>query len=177
MTSGIAKRLKDFRIYLNFTQVDMANLLNMTQSNYSRLEKGTQDLTTKVLTILLSKGINLNWLYTGQGNMLLDDKNELFGLSPEEYSYANDDLRDEAFMFDGEEKAQVNENQTLKREFNELSKKFKELSDNLAAVKNKMDEMDKDTRDLKSQNAEMANELTNRVLGAAIGIKGNKSKT
>ena len=40
------KRLKELRKNKKYNQTEIANILNITQSNYARIEKGIQDLST-----------------------------------------------------------------------------------------------------------------------------------
>lgn len=46
------KRLKELRKNNNFNQNQVAKILNITQNNYSRIENGIQDLSTKQLKTL-----------------------------------------------------------------------------------------------------------------------------
>lgn len=64
-------RLKDFRYHLGLNQTEMADALGVTQSQYSKLEKGVNDLSTAHLAKLTGEyDLSLGWLITGKGPML-----------------------------------------------------------------------------------------------------------
>ena len=67
-----AERLKIARQSLGYSQTQFAKLLNIAQSTYAKYELGG-GIPEKVLIVLVEKGIDLNWLFTGEGNMLLSD--------------------------------------------------------------------------------------------------------
>lgn len=63
-------RLKELRILLNFTQKDMANILNITQVGYFRMENGDNDITVdKVYALSKEFGLSPTWLICGIGCM------------------------------------------------------------------------------------------------------------
>lgn len=67
-----AERLKIARQSLGYSQNQFSKLLNIAQSTYVKYElRG--GIPEKVLIVLVEKGIELNWLFTGEGNMLLSD--------------------------------------------------------------------------------------------------------
>lgn len=45
----IYQRIRDLREDRDWTQTDVANLLNMTQTGYSKYERGERDIPTEVL--------------------------------------------------------------------------------------------------------------------------------
>lgn len=60
---GIGKRLKEFRNSNNITQVELAKILNTTQSTISAYESGkTTILTAFALQIVNEYNISLDWL-------------------------------------------------------------------------------------------------------------------
>lgn len=68
-------RLKFFREHLNLSQGDFAIALNMQQGSYSDVERGkasvTYDLMSKIISIYR---LNPTWFYTGEGEMLIEEK-------------------------------------------------------------------------------------------------------
>ena len=67
-----AERLKIARQSLGYSQNQFSKLLNIAQSTYVKYELGG-GIPEKVLIVLIEKGIDLNWLFTDEGNMLLSD--------------------------------------------------------------------------------------------------------
>ncbi|MFM6976967.1 MAG: helix-turn-helix domain-containing protein [Sphingobacteriaceae bacterium] len=63
-------RLKELRILLKFTQKDMANILNITQVGYFRMENGDNDITVDKIQCLSKEfGLSPTWLICGIGCM------------------------------------------------------------------------------------------------------------
>ncbi|MXV38967.1 helix-turn-helix domain-containing protein [Flavobacteriaceae bacterium Ap0902] len=60
------ERLKMERLRRNLTQTEMGLAMDMLQSQYSVIEKGTQSLTMDKLALLHNRlGVDLNYLITG----------------------------------------------------------------------------------------------------------------
>ncbi len=69
----IGKRLKEIRISQGLTQMQISSVLEINQGNYSRLEKNNIEPNMPLLhKISKLYSVNLHWLLTGEGNMLLD---------------------------------------------------------------------------------------------------------
>lgn len=63
-------RLKELRLLLNFTQKDMADILNITQVGYFRMENGDNDITVdKICCLSREFGLSPTWLICGIGCM------------------------------------------------------------------------------------------------------------
>ncbi len=73
---GVAERLKWLRMHLNKTQGEMARLLGVSMRTYQRFELGVRTPRTDELISLLERGVNINWLLTGEGPMFLDEEAE-----------------------------------------------------------------------------------------------------
>jgi transcriptional regulator with XRE-family HTH domain len=162
MLKDTGERIKAVRRFLNLNQQDFADLLNVTQSNVSKYERGENELSMASLRILGEKGININWLVTGQGNMLAESSSSIqnrnvFALSPDEYAAEDDILRDEIFMAEGED----DKNQEILQLRNDLEVTKKENK----YLKNEMAEIKKDVEQYKNQTDEMVSELLIRVKG------------
>lgn len=65
-----AKRLEYLMIQLGYNQTEFAKILQMDNSNLARKLKATAPLTRRDLARLEMKNVNVNWLLTGEGNML-----------------------------------------------------------------------------------------------------------
>lgn len=67
-------RIKEIREKIFITQQQMANVLNVRKQAISDYERGINIIPTKALIILINDyNININWLLSGKGNMLLTD--------------------------------------------------------------------------------------------------------
>jgi len=80
----ISERLITFRQFLGLNQKQIAEKLDIHPRNWSRYEKGDVSLPEEVLLGLYGLGLNILWLYTGQGDMGVIDKAITFisGSSP-----------------------------------------------------------------------------------------------
>ncbi|WP_273325750.1 helix-turn-helix domain-containing protein [Vallitalea guaymasensis] len=68
------ERLKLIRQDLNLTQLNFANALNISQANLSRIEKGIQPLTERIVNDICREfKVNEEWLRTGEGEMFKED--------------------------------------------------------------------------------------------------------
>lgn len=63
------RRIKDLRVDNDFLQKDIANLLCITQRNYSYMETGKTDIPTTIL-------INLSYIYNTSIDYILGITNE-----------------------------------------------------------------------------------------------------
>lgn len=70
----IGLRLKELRKYKGFSQLEMAEFLDVKQPHLSELERGARGVTLLVFRKIYKKwaSVNFNWLITGEGPMLLD---------------------------------------------------------------------------------------------------------
>jgi transcriptional regulator with XRE-family HTH domain len=77
-------RLKKIRKYLGKTQIQMAIALKTSQSYLSAIERGEKDLSRSLLVNLARElpGLNVNWLLTGDGEMLNDPEAVEAEMSP-----------------------------------------------------------------------------------------------
>lgn len=72
MKSSIALRLRELRIQIGFNRrSDMASHLGLPNSTYSAYEGDAGPPKVEWLVELARQGVNLNWLLTGEGEMLL----------------------------------------------------------------------------------------------------------
>jgi transcriptional regulator with XRE-family HTH domain len=64
----IGKRLKEIRKNLNLPQHQFCQLFDISQSNYSRLERGFVDMNPLVMRILYEQyKVSVEWLIMGTG--------------------------------------------------------------------------------------------------------------
>ena len=72
MNSAIATRLRELRQRIGFSRrPDMAHHLGLPSSTYSAYEGDAGPPKVEWLVELARRGVNLNWLLTGDGEMLL----------------------------------------------------------------------------------------------------------
>ena len=68
------KRLKSCRKQLGFSQADMALKSDFEQKDISRFENGkVKFIPIPYIVYLYGQGINLNWLYSGEGPSMVAD--------------------------------------------------------------------------------------------------------
>jgi phage repressor protein C with HTH and peptisase S24 domain len=66
------KRLKEIRIYFKMTQEKIAKTLNISTRAWQNYENGIRKIPSSLLNSLYEHlGINSQWLFTGEGEMLL----------------------------------------------------------------------------------------------------------
>lgn len=68
------ERLRVFRESLKMKPKDMAERLGLEYQTFYQYEKGTRKIPPEVLEGLAGLGLNLNWLATGEGPMVLPAK-------------------------------------------------------------------------------------------------------
>lgn len=72
------QRLLDFAIYKCGSLKDFAKTLNKTSSYFSQYFKKGNSFGSDLLKEIADKhNININWLLTGRGNMLVDSKDNV----------------------------------------------------------------------------------------------------
>ena len=90
-------RLKDARKYLSLNQQTVAADLHIKQKTVSEIENGKiLNIPNKYIYYFYEKGISLDWIYTGEGNMLRDmDPAETNNEAPEKYLPNKEDAKNE----------------------------------------------------------------------------------
>jgi transcriptional regulator with XRE-family HTH domain len=68
----LGNRLKAVRTTLGLTLEELAKEIDTNKVNLSRYESGLVTPNNNLYYHLALKGINLNWLFTGSGNMYID---------------------------------------------------------------------------------------------------------
>lgn len=70
----LSDRLKIFRTALSLSQKELSDRLKITQAGYGKYELGKRSLPNEVIDMFINE-FNLNpiWLFTGSGNMFLED--------------------------------------------------------------------------------------------------------
>jgi len=70
-----SERLRLLRLELGMTQIDFSRQLDVSQSNYSKYEKGIVEPPYSFVTKIKSlSDINFDWLLTGEGSMFLEEE-------------------------------------------------------------------------------------------------------
>ncbi len=73
----MTNRIKEIRQKIFVSQSNMEDCLNLSRNTLSAYERGKAFFKPHTLQLLASKyNININWLLTGQGNMLLSDEDK-----------------------------------------------------------------------------------------------------
>ncbi len=70
---SISDRLKKWRAYKKLTQKNAGELLGISSGVYQKYEMGLRAPGAEVMEAFLRAGINVNWLLTGKGPMLVAD--------------------------------------------------------------------------------------------------------
>lgn len=74
----MTNRIKEIRQKIFVSQSNMEDCLNLSRNTLSAYERGKAFFKPHTLQLLASKyNININWLLTGQGNMLLSDDDKV----------------------------------------------------------------------------------------------------
>ena len=72
------QRLKFFRLLKDYTQKEFAELANIKQGSYADQERGKVKVSGDVKLALFKEfSLNIDWLETGEGEMLVPDKDEV----------------------------------------------------------------------------------------------------
>lgn len=121
-TEGVRKRLKEFRRKHKLTQGKMAEAAQIRQASYSDIERGKTTViskqTLKLFELILD--MNIDWLYTGEGEMRLH--NNIGNLLKEEESiYGNSTISIPLAEYE----EMVNISSTLNKMIRSYSKKMK----------------------------------------------------
>lgn len=91
--SAINSNLRKFRKNLDLNQSDMADIIEVSVSNYRRYENGELSIPSDKLEILIEKyDLNLNWLFTGTGEMFLKNKKGVISEKTVDYTADDDKL-------------------------------------------------------------------------------------
>jgi len=85
--SSISKRLRFVRESLGIGQADASSKFGIPASTYRKYESGPSEPGSDALAGIARTGINVNWLLTGDGAMLLSD------IKPQSTSGALDSTR------------------------------------------------------------------------------------
>ena len=125
--NNIAKRLKAARKQSGLNQTDMQNRSGVLQKDISRLESGkTKFIPLNYLRCLIDMGINLNWLFTGVGDMKINMPGDTHS-NPDTASLSAEQLEQYYTL-----KA---ENRLLREQVNELKQEKKVLIETFTALK------------------------------------------
>ena len=74
MNKEISQRLRIFRDSVKESQEVMAIYLGIERGSYTQIETGKNRIKDEHLFRLQEKGLSLDWLFSGKGNMLLGDQ-------------------------------------------------------------------------------------------------------
>jgi len=85
----VVERLKNFRAHLNMSQKGLSVNLGISQAAYARYELGQAEPSCDTFMLLAQMGLNIHWLVTGTGDMLLQTQREERGRTRDEEEYLN----------------------------------------------------------------------------------------
>lgn len=66
----LGKRLTLVRHYFGYSQEEMANKVDRSLRGWQTYERGTSMPGGEVFQLLYNMGVNLNWLFSGEGEMM-----------------------------------------------------------------------------------------------------------
>lgn len=96
------KRIKKLRETLDMTQEQMGEVLGISKSGVSAIESGNRNLTEKHMMRLEENPevpVNVEWLETGKGPMLIPEDNEELSEFKTKFLYMVAHLTDEDWSF------------------------------------------------------------------------------
>lgn len=84
----MANRLKEIRIHKGLNQKDFAKKIGMSRSGYSQIETGDRPISERlILSINLAfPEININWLRTNEGEMIIERKDDFLAQMTKKYN-------------------------------------------------------------------------------------------
>lgn len=92
---GSGARLKEIRMSLGLSQLDMASKLGISNGHLSDLEKDRKNITEPTVKILAYEfNVNDDWLKTGKGEMFLSSDEKFAELSALIAMSDNDDVKE-----------------------------------------------------------------------------------
>lgn len=71
LVNGAGGRLREAREFLRLDQQQFASLLQISHSQYSKMERNERPLNPKFVRALDKKGINVDYILTGNGTIKL----------------------------------------------------------------------------------------------------------
>jgi len=99
LKENIGTRFRKMREYAHLSQKETAQIFDMNQSNIARIEKGIVSPNMAICDYFRSHfNINMNWLITGEGEMVLDEAFK--GDEDADYGEFKDEMRDLLFHLD-----------------------------------------------------------------------------
>jgi SOS-response transcriptional repressor LexA len=88
---SFGQRFKELRKFLNLSQIELAEILEVSQSTVSFYEK--DEVYPSVASLFIIKNqynVDLNWLFTGKGKMFIQEKQASTGIT---LNYSNSPLQ------------------------------------------------------------------------------------
>ena len=70
------KRIEHVRRLLNLKPTEIAKVMNIGYTTYNQYEKGNIRMSVNLLQYFGEKGVNLNYLLMGEGEVMLEKRNE-----------------------------------------------------------------------------------------------------
>lgn len=122
--NSIADRIAIIRENNKLNSRQMAISLDIDPSQYLKIEKGKLNLPVEKAKVLCSTyGIDINWLLTGEGEMLLSTSEKAYNAARDTNKYDPQPTNLTEFLLMDKLNSIHRELETLKRQMNELNKK------------------------------------------------------
>jgi transcriptional regulator with XRE-family HTH domain len=121
----LGKRLEKLKETLNYSNLTLAEKMNTDNSTVGKIIKGNNNITAEMMLGLYANGVDLNWLFSGKGDILRKEKS---GPTQEPDPYLPtlikkqiDELKVNFDTFVESLPAQTSENHERKRVFEKLT--------------------------------------------------------
>lgn len=72
----VLNRLKTIREAMKLNKKKFSEKINIEYTHYFRIENGERDIPIRLFLELIRMGYNINWLLTGDGEMMIGEKPE-----------------------------------------------------------------------------------------------------
>lgn len=137
MCNSLSDRLLEIRKKLKITQKELADLTKVSQSNYSKYEKGIIEPSFSFITNIVNVlGISESWLISGEGEMLKHE-NPING-PVNSNNTSNLDIQQELISCQKELIQLREQNSLLKEENKELNIEIKEKLKRIIKLQDKL---------------------------------------
>ena len=139
MCNSLSNRLLEIRKKLKITQKELANLTKVSQSNYSKYEKGIIEPSFSFITNIVNVlGISESWLISGEGEMLKQNNPVNGPVNSNTNNTSNPDIQQELISCQKELIQLRQQNSLLKEENKDLNTKIKEKLEKIIDLQDRL---------------------------------------
>jgi len=137
--NSLSNRLLEIRKKLKITQKELANLTKVSQSNYSKYEKGIIEPSFSFITNIVNVlGISESWLISGEGEMLKQNNPVNGPVNSNTNNTSNPDIQQELISCQKELIQLRQQNSLLKEENKDLNTKIKEKLEKIIDLQDRL---------------------------------------